>query len=89
MKNMKVFETGDRVWMYGPSKGPKATKYVHIRMVPMRIMSNPCYEYYLTSGGNLSMKAKSNAKVVSRRSDFSNNDGEYTCSHCSSRQATT
>ncbi|KAE8881217.1 hypothetical protein PF001_g20768 [Phytophthora fragariae] len=47
VKAMRTFKTGDRVSMYRPPKGPKATKFVHRWMGPMRIVSAAGYENYL------------------------------------------
>ncbi|KAE9293692.1 hypothetical protein PF008_g24732 [Phytophthora fragariae] len=47
VKVTRTFKAGDRVWMYRPPKGPKATKFVHRWMGPMRIVSAAGYENYL------------------------------------------
>ncbi|KAG2856678.1 hypothetical protein PC110_g20011 [Phytophthora cactorum] len=46
-KQRRTFETGDRVWLYNPPRGPKATKFVHQWMGPLRIVEPAGYENYL------------------------------------------
>ncbi|GMF80467.1 unnamed protein product [Phytophthora fragariaefolia] len=46
-KQTRTFEPGDRVWVYNPPRGPKATKFVHIWMGPMRVLEPAGYENYV------------------------------------------
>jgi len=40
-------QVGDRVWLFSPPRGPKATKFVHPWMGPLRIVEDVGYESYL------------------------------------------
>lgn len=46
-KKSRDFNVGDRVWLFKPPKGPKASKFVHAWMGPMRISEPAGYENYL------------------------------------------
>ncbi|KAE9301653.1 hypothetical protein PF008_g22691 [Phytophthora fragariae] len=46
-KASRDFNVGDRVWLFKPQKGPKASKFVHAWMGPMRIIEPAGYENYL------------------------------------------
>ncbi|EEY67164.1 uncharacterized protein PITG_04102 [Phytophthora infestans T30-4] len=43
----RVFSTGDRVWMYRPPRGTKATKLVHVWIGPLRIIEPAGYDNYV------------------------------------------
>eukprot|EP00644_Phytophthora_capsici_P003712 jgi/Phyca11/40958/gw1.82.120.1 len=43
----REFHSGDRVWMYNPPRGPKATKFVHQWMGPLRIVEPAGYDNFL------------------------------------------
>lgn len=43
----RVFSTGDRVWMYRPPRGTKATKLVHAWIGPLRIIEPAGYDNYV------------------------------------------
>ncbi|OWZ06759.1 Gag-pol fusion protein [Phytophthora megakarya] len=47
VRNKKSFKKGDRVWMYRPPRGAKATKFVHAWIGPMKIVDEVGYENYL------------------------------------------
>ncbi|KAE8997279.1 hypothetical protein PF005_g18158 [Phytophthora fragariae] len=47
VKQKRTFEPGDRVWMYRPPRGPKASKFVHQWAGPMRIVETAGYDNYL------------------------------------------
>ncbi|KAE9269747.1 hypothetical protein PR003_g31052 [Phytophthora rubi] len=47
VRRRHVFKAGDRVWMYNPPRGPKATKFVHQWMGPMRIIEPVGYENFV------------------------------------------
>jgi hypothetical protein len=40
-------QVGDRVWLFNPPRGPKATKFVHPWMGPLQIIEAVGYENYL------------------------------------------
>ncbi|KAE8965458.1 hypothetical protein PR001_g28726, partial [Phytophthora rubi] len=46
-KQTRSFEAGDRVWVYNPPRGPKATKFVHMWMGPLRVIEPAGYENYV------------------------------------------
>ncbi|KAE8900447.1 hypothetical protein PF005_g25388 [Phytophthora fragariae] len=46
-KQKREFRPGDRVWLYNPPRGPKATKFVHKWMGPMRVVESAGYENFL------------------------------------------
>ncbi|GMF29800.1 unnamed protein product [Phytophthora fragariaefolia] len=45
-KQARTFGPGDRVWVFNPPRGHKATKFVHMWMVPMRVVESAGYENY-------------------------------------------
>ncbi|OWZ14647.1 hypothetical protein PHMEG_00011845 [Phytophthora megakarya] len=47
VRNKRSFRVGDRVWMYRPPRGPKATKFVHAWVGPMKIIDEVGYENFL------------------------------------------
>eukprot|EP00644_Phytophthora_capsici_P012947 jgi/Phyca11/80492/gw1.5.1025.1 len=47
VRNKREFQVGDRVWLYNPPRGPKATKFVHQWMGPLRIVEPAGYENFL------------------------------------------
>ncbi|OWY99516.1 hypothetical protein PHMEG_00029469 [Phytophthora megakarya] len=47
VRNKKSFKKGDRVWMYRPPRGAKATKFMHAWIGPMKIVDEIGYENYL------------------------------------------
>ncbi|EGZ19560.1 hypothetical protein PHYSODRAFT_327780 [Phytophthora sojae] len=47
VKQRRTFEAGDRVWMYRPPRGPKASKFVHQWIGPMKIIEPAGYDNYL------------------------------------------
>lgn len=46
-RQQHVFRPGDRVWVLNPPRGPKATKFVHLWMGPMRIVEDAGYNNFL------------------------------------------
>eukprot|EP00644_Phytophthora_capsici_P005849 jgi/Phyca11/80490/gw1.2.1098.1 len=46
VRNRREFKAGDRVWLYNPPRGPKATKFVHQWMGPMRILEPVGYDNF-------------------------------------------
>ncbi|KAE8897284.1 hypothetical protein PF003_g18984 [Phytophthora fragariae] len=46
-KQKREFRPGDRVWVHNPPRGPKATKFVHKWMGPMRVVESAGYENFL------------------------------------------
>lgn len=46
-RQQRVFKPGDRVWMLNPPRGPKATKFVHLWMGPLRIVEDAGYDNFL------------------------------------------
>ncbi|KAL3656480.1 hypothetical protein V7S43_019110 [Phytophthora oleae] len=47
VRNWREFHPGDRVWLYNPPRGPKATKFVHQWMGPLKIVEPAGYENFL------------------------------------------
>ncbi|KAE9190778.1 hypothetical protein PF002_g24674 [Phytophthora fragariae] len=47
VRRRQVFKAGDRVWMFNPPRGPKATKFMHQWMGPMRIIEPVGYENFV------------------------------------------
>ncbi|KAE9313165.1 hypothetical protein PR003_g19573 [Phytophthora rubi] len=47
VRQQRMFAVGDRVWLYNPPRGPKATKFVHQSMGPMKIVEPAGYENYV------------------------------------------
>lgn len=43
----RVFHPGDRVWLLNPPRGPKATKFVHQWMGPMKVIEPAGYDNFL------------------------------------------
>lgn len=46
-RTKRTFEAGDRVWLYRPPRGAKASKFVHNWMGPMKIIEPAGYENFL------------------------------------------
>eukprot|EP00644_Phytophthora_capsici_P019553 jgi/Phyca11/52563/gw1.524.1.1 len=46
-RKKREFQVGDRVWLYNPQRGPKATKFVHQWIGPLRILESAGYENFL------------------------------------------
>lgn len=46
-KTTKTWKTGDRVWLYNPPRGLRATKFVHKWMGPLRVVEPAGYENFL------------------------------------------
>ncbi|KAG1697111.1 hypothetical protein DVH05_028627 [Phytophthora capsici] len=46
-RKRREFRAGDRVWLYQPPRGPRATKFVHQWVGPLRILEPAGYENYL------------------------------------------
>lgn len=46
-RQRRTFSVGDRVWVFNPPRGQKATKFVHQWMGPMRIVEPAGYENWL------------------------------------------
>eukprot|EP00644_Phytophthora_capsici_P005883 jgi/Phyca11/70617/gw1.2.423.1 len=46
-RKRREFRAGDRVWSYQPPRGPRATKFVHQWVRPLRILEPAGYENYL------------------------------------------
>eukprot|EP00644_Phytophthora_capsici_P019413 jgi/Phyca11/133014/e_gw1.294.2.1 len=46
VRSRREFKTSDRVWLYNPPRGPKATKFVHQWMGPMRILEPVGYDNF-------------------------------------------
>lgn len=46
-RQQHVFQPGDRVWVLNPPRGPKATKFVHQWMGPMKIVEPAGYDNFL------------------------------------------
>ncbi|KAE9006304.1 hypothetical protein PR003_g5876 [Phytophthora rubi] len=47
VRKRREFHAGDRVWMYRPPRGPKASKFVHAWLGPLQIVEEVGYENYL------------------------------------------
>eukprot|EP00644_Phytophthora_capsici_P000776 jgi/Phyca11/70598/gw1.16.586.1 len=47
VRKKREFRVGDRVWLYNPPRGPRATKFVHQWMGPLRILESAGYENFL------------------------------------------
>eukprot|EP00644_Phytophthora_capsici_P014405 jgi/Phyca11/99042/e_gw1.3.992.1 len=47
VRKRREFRVGDRVWLYNPPRGPRATKFVHQWMGPLRILEPAGYENFL------------------------------------------
>jgi hypothetical protein len=47
VRGQRPWQIGDRVWLYNPPRGPKATKFVHPWMGPLRVREAIGYENYL------------------------------------------
>jgi hypothetical protein len=47
VRQKRTFVVGDRVWVYNPPRGPKATKFVHQWQGPMRIVEAAGYENFV------------------------------------------
>ncbi|KAE8963471.1 hypothetical protein PF011_g29019 [Phytophthora fragariae] len=47
VRQKRTFAVGDRVWVYNPPRGPKATKFVHQWQGPMRIVESAGYENFV------------------------------------------
>ncbi|KAE8984254.1 hypothetical protein PF011_g20849 [Phytophthora fragariae] len=47
VRQKREWKAGDRVWLYRPPRGPKATKFEHSWMGPMRIVEPAGYETFL------------------------------------------
>jgi hypothetical protein len=47
VRQKRTFGVGDRVWVYNPPRGPKATKFVHQWQGPMRIVEAAGYENFV------------------------------------------
>lgn len=43
----RVFRPGDRVWLLNPPRGPKATKFVHQWMGPLKVVEPAGYDNFL------------------------------------------
>lgn len=57
VRMQRSFNAGDRVWMFRPPKGPKASKFVHSWIGPMKIVEPAGYDNFLIEredqdGGN-------------------------------------
>jgi hypothetical protein len=46
-RKKREFQAGDRVWMFRPPRGPKASKFVHQWVGPLRIVESAGYENFL------------------------------------------
>jgi hypothetical protein len=46
VRGRRPWQIGDRVWLYNPPRGPKATKFVHPWMGPLRVREAIRYENY-------------------------------------------
>uniref|UniRef100_H3H673 Reverse transcriptase n=1 Tax=Phytophthora ramorum TaxID=164328 RepID=H3H673_PHYRM len=46
-KRGREFHVGDRVWLFRPPRGPKATKFVHPWMGPLRIIEPAGYDNFV------------------------------------------
>eukprot|EP00644_Phytophthora_capsici_P013450 jgi/Phyca11/70604/gw1.29.425.1 len=46
VRKLREFEVGDQVWLYNPPRGPKATKFVHQWMGPMRVVEPVGYDNF-------------------------------------------
>eukprot|EP00644_Phytophthora_capsici_P002561 jgi/Phyca11/60907/gw1.11.282.1 len=46
VRSRREFKIGDRVWLYNPPRGPKATKFVHQWMGPMKIVEPVGYDNF-------------------------------------------
>jgi hypothetical protein len=46
VRQRRTFAVGDRVWVYNPPRGPKATKFLHQWQGPMRIVESAGYENF-------------------------------------------
>ncbi|KAE9325459.1 hypothetical protein PR003_g16478 [Phytophthora rubi] len=84
-KQKREFRPGDRVWVYNPPRGPKATKFVHKWMGPMRVVESAGYENFLlqpitfrhycynrrqpTSRRNSTMKIRAGNRQMNRRTE--------------------
>ncbi|OWZ20534.1 hypothetical protein PHMEG_0005037 [Phytophthora megakarya] len=44
---LTAYHEGDRVWVYRPLRGPRATKFVHSWIEPLRIIEEAGYNNYL------------------------------------------
>eukprot|EP00644_Phytophthora_capsici_P013521 jgi/Phyca11/70603/gw1.29.424.1 len=47
VRNRREFRVGDKVWLYNPLRGPRATKFVHQWMGPLLVVEPAGYENYL------------------------------------------
>ncbi|KAE8899085.1 hypothetical protein PF005_g22095 [Phytophthora fragariae] len=47
VKRKRTFAPGDRVWMYRPPRGPKASKFVHQWLGPLRVVEPAGYDNLL------------------------------------------
>ncbi|KAE9306210.1 hypothetical protein PF008_g21528 [Phytophthora fragariae] len=47
VRQKRTFAVCDRVWVYNPPRGPKATKFVHQWQGPMRIVESAGYENFV------------------------------------------
>lgn len=46
-RQQRTFQPGDRVWVLNPPRGPKATKFVHQWMGPMKVVEPAGYDNFL------------------------------------------
>eukprot|EP00644_Phytophthora_capsici_P011040 jgi/Phyca11/80504/gw1.18.718.1 len=47
VRRAKTFKPGDHVWMFRPPRGPRASKFVHQWMGPLRIIEPAGYDNFL------------------------------------------
>ncbi|OWZ05062.1 hypothetical protein PHMEG_00022924 [Phytophthora megakarya] len=47
VRRKRDFEPGDRVWMFRPPRDPKASKFVHQWLGPLRVIEDAGYENFL------------------------------------------
>ncbi|OWY99881.1 reverse transcriptase, partial [Phytophthora megakarya] len=47
VRGKRTFNEGDRVWMFKPPRGPKASKFVHQWLGPLRIVEAAGFDNYL------------------------------------------
>ncbi|EGZ07995.1 hypothetical protein PHYSODRAFT_526654 [Phytophthora sojae] len=47
VRNMRTVSAGDRVWMFKPPRRPKASKFVHQWLDPMRVVEPVGYDNFL------------------------------------------
>jgi hypothetical protein len=58
VRRRREWQVGDLVWLFSPPRGPKATKFVHPWMRPLRIVEDVGYENYLLRRRDKTRKPK-------------------------------